>query len=196
MSKFQDKYRVETTRLDVWDYSSPWWYYVTINTKDHIEYFGSIVNGKMVLNELGKIIEDEWQKTKLVRRNVDLDYYVIMPNHLHGIIILNGIERRDDPMGRLPNNAECEIIKNETMQRIVSTKTLKANSLGSIVGQFKPVCTKRIRALGYKCFSWQSSFYDRIIRNEKELYKIRKYITDNPLKWEIEKNSPENIFDL
>lgn len=189
MSKFQDKYRVETARLDVWDYSSPWWYYITINTKNHIEYFGGIVSGKMVLNQIGKIIEDEFQKTKIVRGNVDLDYYIIMPNHLHGIIVLNGIERRDDPAGRLLN-------KTETMQRIVSTKSLKADSLGSIIGQFKSVCTKRIKALGYKNFSWQAGYYDRIIRNEKELYKIRKYITENPLKWEIKKNIPENIFDM
>lgn len=78
------------------------------------------------------------------------------------------------------------------MQRIVST-TLQANSLGSIIGQFKSICTKRIHTNDYENFAWQSGFYDRIIRNEKELYNIRKYIEENPLRWEIEKNTPENL---
>ena len=89
MSKYQNKYRIESARLNVWDYANPWWYYVTINTKDHEEWFGKIVNGEMKINELGKVVEEEWLKTKTVRTNVELDYYVVMPNHFHGIIILN-----------------------------------------------------------------------------------------------------------
>ncbi|MBS3945462.1 MAG: hypothetical protein KGZ42_08185 [Melioribacter sp.] len=77
-----------------WDYSTPWWYYVTINTRNHINYFGQIRNGKMKSNELGKIAEQEWIKTKTLRDNIDLDYYVIMPNHIHGIIILKAVETR------------------------------------------------------------------------------------------------------
>lgn len=119
-----------------------------------------------------------------------------MPNHVHGIIIINETMRRDDPAGRLIHNDGEQINKNETMQRIVFTETLKANSLGSIIGQFKSICSKRIRGIGYSTFSWQPRFYDRIIRNEKELYNIRKYIEQNPLKWEFEKNEPENIFNF
>ena len=81
------------------------------------------------------------------------------------------------------------------MHRIVST-TLKPNSLGSIVGQIKSVCTKQIHSMGYRKFAWQPGYYDRIIRDEKELYNIRKYIEQNPLKWYCEKDNSENIFDL
>ncbi len=196
MTKFQDAFRIESTRLKEWDYSSPWWYYVTINTNDHVEYFGKVENGEMVLNDLGKIVEDEWLKTKEIRKNVGLDYFVVMPNHVHGIIIINETIRRYDPLGRLKQNGSIQINKNETMQRIVSAETLKANSLGSIIGQFKSVCTKRIRYRGITNFSWQPGYYDPIIRNERELYNIRRYIEQNPLKWDLEKSQPENIFDL
>ena len=81
------------------------------------------------------------------------------------------------------------------MHRIVST-TLKPNSLGAIIGQIKSVCTKQIRAMGCKKFSWQERYYERIIRDEKELYNIRKYIEQNPLKWYYEKDKPENIYEL
>ncbi|KAF0149747.1 MAG: transposase [Ignavibacteria bacterium] len=72
MTKFKDTYRIETTRLKVWDYANPWWYYITINTKDHVEYFGRVEYEKMVLNGLGKIVEEEWLKTKNIRANVEL----------------------------------------------------------------------------------------------------------------------------
>lgn len=99
MSKYHNKYRIETARLKEWDYSTPWWYYVTIKTKDQFDHFGKVVNGKMNLNDLGKMVEQEWLKTNVIRKYVELDYFVIMPNHLHGIIILNNntvVEARRD----------------------------------------------------------------------------------------------------
>jgi len=83
-----ETFRIETARLKEWDYTTPWCYYVTINTKQHIEYFGSVVNEKMVLNELGNTVEKELLKARTIRKNVDLDCFVVMPNHFHGIIIL------------------------------------------------------------------------------------------------------------
>ncbi|MDQ7816344.1 MAG: hypothetical protein RDU14_04915 [Melioribacteraceae bacterium] len=94
MTKYKSLSRIESARLRDWDYSTPWWYYVTINTRDHVQYFGCITRGKMEMNELGKIVEAEWIKTKTLRSNIDLDYSVIMPNHIHGIIILTAVETR------------------------------------------------------------------------------------------------------
>jgi len=172
---YQNKFRIESSRLKDWDYSTPWWYYVTICTKDMKCWFGKVESGKMVLNDLGKVVEEEWVKTKDIRDNVDLDYHIIMPNHFHGISIIKDVEtsRRDVSM----------VI--ETDQRPVSTQ-LKPNSLGSIIGQFKSVCTKRIHKIGYDQFKWQPRFYDHIIRNENDLYRIRIYIQNNPLKWELD----------
>lgn len=120
MSKYQDKYRIESARLNVWDYANPWWYYVTINIKDHEEWFGTIVNGEMKISELGKVVEEEWLKTKLVRTNVELDYYVIMPNHFHGIIILN------------ENISNVETCRGKSLQKIkypISSSAYRAQQL-------------------------------------------------------------------
>lgn len=185
MTLYKNTFRIETARLKDWDYSNPWWYYVTINTNEHIDWFGTISKGEMQLNEIGKIIEEEWLRTKIVRKNIDLDYHVVMPNHIHGIIIINPNVETTGPV------VSNKIIYNtETTHRVVST-SLKPNSLGSVIGQFKSVSSKRIHSHGKNNFEWQSRFYDRIIRNEKELLKIRKYILDNPLKWEIEKDNNE-----
>jgi len=188
MTKFKDTYRAESTRLQKWDYSNPWWYYVTINTKDHQEYFGKVENAKMILNKLGKIAEEEWLKTKDIRTNVELDYYVIMPNHIHGIIIINGTELEAHRV-RLKNKTNTNGDACDASLHIVK------NCLSDIIRGFKSVVTKRIREIGFEYFQWQPRFYDRIIRSEKELYNIRKYITENPRKWELEKNTPENIYD-
>jgi len=92
MKLYKNKYRIESARLKDWDYSTPWWYYVTICTKNMKCFFGDVKNGKMVLNEVGEIVKEEWLRTKEMRKKVDLDYFVIMPNHFHGIIIIEGCE--------------------------------------------------------------------------------------------------------
>lgn len=189
MSLYQNKYRIESARLKEWDYSNPWWYYVTINTKNHIKYFGKIDNGEMLLNNVGKIVEEEWLRSKVIRKNIDLDYYVIMPNHLHGIIIINESEVETHRV-RLP-------LKEGTKSGDAFDASLHLikNCLSDIIRGFKSAVTRRIKDLGITNFMWQPRFYDRIIRNEKELFNIRKYIEQNPLKWEYEKNNIENIYD-
>lgn len=174
MHQFQNKYRIESTRLKEWNYSNPWWYYVTINTKNHIKYFGKIINEKMVLNELGLIVNKCWNEIPIHLPNTELDYYVIMPNHLHGIIIINSTVKT----------------------RHASSLQIRQITLSDVVGSFKSAVTKHIHQINYPNFSWQTRFYDRIIRNEKELFNIRKYKEQNPLKWEYEKNSIENIYDI
>ena len=76
-------------RLKEWDYRTPWWYFVTICTDEHIHYSGDVVNEKMKLNKIGKIARIEWLKIEVIRDNVELDEFMIMPNHIHGIIIIN-----------------------------------------------------------------------------------------------------------
>ncbi len=117
MSLYKNKYRIESARLKEWDYANPWWYYVTINTKDHIPYFGEIVDEGIVLNELGLIADTFWKQVPVHYQNVELDYFVVMPNHIHGIIILN--DRRD---------VACN----------VSTETL--NLLWHLLNGFKKLC--------------------------------------------------------
>jgi len=180
MTKFKETFRVESTRLKEWDYSNPWWYYVTINTKNHIHYFGKIVNEEIVLNEIGIHARKTWEEIPNHFQNIELDYFVIMPNHIHGIIIIN----------KNSKDVACNVSTNKYSQ--ISPK---GNSLSVIVRSYKSAVAKFAHENGLMSFSWQERFYDRIIRNEKELYNIRKYIEQNPLKWELEKDNHENICD-
>lgn len=185
MTLYKDKYRVESARLKGWDYSAVGYYFVTICTRDRLCTLGNVVDGVMWLSPVGKIVAEEWQKTALIRENVNLDEWVVMPNHLHGIVVIHENETfhrnvstesklcRDAPVGRLP------------------VTRLYKGSLGSIIGQFKSVCTKRIWAAGHD-FAWQSRFHDEIIRNENMLDKVREYICNNPLKWELDQENPAN----
>jgi len=161
----------KSIRLKEFNYTTPWWYYVTICTNNHKKFFSEIKKGKVVLNEYGKIVEEEWFKTKKIRNNIDLDYHVIMPNHFHGIIIIESSDKT----------------------RLVTTDERRfgkplPGSLSTIIGSFKSAVTKNINIIrkspGNKV--WQSRFYDHIIRNEKDLFRIRTYIQNNPLKWELD----------
>ena len=151
---------------------------VTICTKDRRCVFGTVEKEFVRLSTAGTIITEEWLKTPQVRSDAALDEWVVMPNHLHGIIVM--LDWVHPP---------------ETPQRGVSTKqSKKSHSLGTIIGQFKSACTKRIGATGFNDFAWQPLSFDHIIRNEKELDSIREYIVNNPLKWELEKDNPENLY--
>ena len=92
MSLFKNKFRVESTRLKDWDYSRFWWHYITICTKNKKCWFGNVQNKMMILNEAGKIVESKLLVTKTLRSTVDLDYYVIMPNHFHGLVFIESVE--------------------------------------------------------------------------------------------------------
>jgi len=106
-----------------------------------------------------------------------LDQFVVMPNHLHGIIVIE-----ESPA----------VSRASTPRRRASTRPrLHRNSLGSIIGQFKSVATKRIWAAGYRDFAWQPRFHDHIIRSEPSLNSIRRYIRDNPAKWALDKDNLE-----
>ena len=140
----------------------------------------------MVLNEFGKIVEEEWLRTKEIRNNVDLDYCVIMPNHLHGNIIINGRGELNSPkeLNSTGNNEQGRIQYAPTNNKFNSP----SQSLGAIIRGFKSVVTKRIRKLtgDTELKIWQRNYYEHIIRNELDLHNIRRYIELNPLKWELD----------
>jgi REP element-mobilizing transposase RayT len=193
---YRNKYRVDTARLAHFDYSSPGEYFVTICTEDKICYFGAIANGEMRVSTVGSVVLGEWQQTARVRENVELDAFVVMPNHIHGIIVIkNSLVETIGPI--VSHAEETTHRKIETTHRVVSTrnksKTLQPNSLGSIVGQFKSVCTKRIRAAGFHDFAWQPGYYDHVIRDEKDLERIREYIMMNPSRWDLDDEFAHNI---
>ena len=173
---YKSKYRIESSRLNEWDYSTAWWYYITLCTKNFKYWFGEIKNGKMLLNDLGKIIEEEWLKTKEIRTNVDLDYYVIMPNHIHGIIQIIG--NQDHGRGTMLRTPTAE----QYGKRV-------SNSIPTIVRSFKAVVTKQINEIRQSPGDriWQKNYWEHVIRNEQDLHRIRNYIINNPLKWPSDK---------
>jgi putative transposase len=158
------KRRLSSLRLGDYDYSQEGIYFVTICTQDHKHFFGKIENGKMVLNEIGKIAEKEWLHTENMRKDVRLGTFVIMPNHIHGLICIL------DPVG-----AHCNAPLQPTQ-----------NNLSWIIRGFKSTTTKQIRKIFPK-FKWQRSFYDHIVRSDDDLEKIHEYIIFNPEKWELDK---------
>jgi len=181
-SLFAGKYRINSARLPGWDYGSPGFYYVTICTRNFQPYFGEVVEGEVILSPIGEIVAEEWKKTERIRQNVKLDEWVIMPNHIHGIIEILATDVVETPRRGV-----------STKNKEICKSTLKPNSLGSIIGQFKSICTKRIRSSGHPGFAWQPRFYDHIIRNDEFLHEIRRYIRDNPIKWELDRRNPENL---
>jgi len=170
--KFRNIYRIPSSRLSNWDYSNNGYYFVTICTKERKHYFGEIANNKMKLSKIGEIAKYHWFEIPKHFSFIELDEFIIMPNHVHGIIIINVNNRRD---GACP----------------VSTE--RKNTLGNIVGSFKSVVTKYANNQNIP-FSWQTRFYDQIIRNEKSFYYIRQYIRDNPMNWETDRNNLPSEF--
>lgn len=178
---YKNQYRIPSTRLKHWDYSSVGWYFVTICTYQKHCYFGNVVDGEMKLNQLGEIVYEEWIKTKEIRKNVDLDEFIIMPNHLHGIVIIKY------KFNVVETHCYASIQKNG-----FNKFGPQRHNLASIIRGFKSATTTYIHQLGFYNFHWQSRFYDHIIRNEKSLDEIRRYIKNNPLKWEEDEENPKN----
>ena len=172
---FHNKYRIPSTRRIGWDYTWEGFYFVTICTKDKEHYFGEINNGRMVLSAMGQIVRQEWRQTDRSRTNVTLDAFVIMPNHVHGIVVIknNGVTGRD---GARPVSTGAKPLPHP-------------GSLSAIVGSFKSSCTKIIHHQFLdEPFAWQSRFYDHIIRSADELERVRLYIQHNPEMWDRDRN--------
>ncbi|MFA4833868.1 MAG: transposase [Patescibacteria group bacterium] len=161
-------------RLKEYDYSEDGFYFITICAKNRIECFGDIKNGEMVLNKYGQVAEKQWQWLAGQYSYVKLDEFIIMPNHVHGIVVIDS-----------PN----AVGTGRDLSLHINIKLLS-----DLMGAFKTTSSKLIHQSGFSDFSWQRSFYDRIIYNEQSLMKIREYIRNNPLKWELDRNNSENLF--
>ena len=183
-------------RLRGYDYSKPGLYFITICCYNRKMLFGKIINGKMKLNEYGKIAEREWLKTSQIRDNVKLHEFIVMPNHFHAIVeITYRIENRKTGVGsycdttlRDNRNKTQQNIKNKTEQPLSGqsgNKRSPANSLGAIARGFESAVTKQINVLrNTPCESiWQKNFNDHIIRDKQEYFRIKTYIKNNPVNW-------------
>ena len=159
-------------RLTGYDYSQAGAYFVTLVVRDRSSLFGGVVDGAVQLNDAGRLVRDSWEWLAERYPYVTLDEYVVMPNHLHGIIA----------------------ITNQCRGGSRTAQTLaRRQPLGRMIGAFKTVSTKRLN-LARKTPGrpiWQRNYYERVIRNDEELTAIREYIVNNPVRWELDKYNPE-----
>ena len=189
--KYKNKYRIESTRLQNWDYRWAGAYFITICTQRREHYFGEIIDGKMQLSNIGVIADILWHEIKNHAKNVELGAFVVMPNHIHGILILN-----DNGVGNDGGNVETLHATSlhqpqpqphpQNNNEFMANISPKSNSISTIIRSYKSAVTKHARRLGYR-FAWQSRFYDHIIRDEKSFYTISNYIINNPAKWTDDK---------
>ncbi|MDP4010222.1 MAG: transposase [Candidatus Shapirobacteria bacterium] len=172
---FADKFRVKSARLEGRDYSLPGFYFITICTHNKNKFFGKIINGKIKLSKVGKIVETNMILLSNRFNNIVIDIFVIMPNHIHIVFKINKCSNEflgRDAINRVSTN-QINIIPNP----------MKQFSLGTVIRYFKAKVkfdTNRQKLF----FTWQSRYYDRIIRTEKEYWAIKQYIDNNPKNWQ------------
>ncbi|HLD27558.1 MAG TPA: transposase [Patescibacteria group bacterium] len=166
-------------RLSGYDYSQPGYYFITICTKNRENLFGEIKRNKMVLSAFGHLVKRHWQQIPRVRRNVALDAFIIMPNHIHGIIVIK--QYHVGAIHELPRQRELPLYQRAKRRQMLLFK---------IIGQFKMNSVKQINLYrnSPKTSVWQRNYYEHIIRNERALNRIREYIRNNPTNWQNDRN--------
>ena len=183
------------------DYRSIAAYFVTTCTKDRRCLFGEVCRGRVLLNDVGRIVMEEWKRSEKLRERILLDAWIVMPNHMHGIVCIVPPETKDvSPrgydlqVGRVPTRSVDAPTRDERTTRASSlpqdgnrsAKGPPAKSLSAMVGAFKSSVSRRVNQYRKTAEDtiWQSRFHDRIIRNEREWRARRRYIERNPERWE------------
>ncbi|HAI74128.1 MAG TPA: transposase [Candidatus Moranbacteria bacterium] len=207
-AKFRNKYRIKSTRLKKYDYSQDGAYFITVCTKDREHFFGEIIDEKLQETKQSKICMACWLDLPNHYSNCILDEFVIMPNHAHGIIVIQNHNNlsiavknisTDQTFAKKRSSIEI-VLPVETGFKPVSisvdVRKTKRHSVSEIMRGFKTFTARKIndysKTQGLPF--WQSRFYDRIIRNEDELNRIREYIFNNPANWEKDRNNMENMY--
>jgi REP element-mobilizing transposase RayT len=164
-------------RLQGYDYTQSGAYFVTLVTYQRNVLFGEIIDGEVKLNRKGEIVQEEWFASVNIRKEIRLypEEFVVMPNHVHGIAWIE----YDTSIAIVGANGRSPL-----------HPQMKPRSLGSFIAGFKSSVTKRIRDELNETGIWQRSYYEHIIRNEKELDAIRRYIESNPLNWAEDDENP------
>ncbi len=200
MKKLNDR---RSIRLKGYDYSSPGVYYLTLCTEHRYHLFGKIENGKMILSDEGKNVQKCWYEIPNHYPNVELDAFVIMPNHIHGIIIIkysdniveannnspfiegandHSPQRFPDSPQRFPDSPQRFPDSPQRFPDSPQRPRGTSKTVGAIVRGFKIGVTKLLREK-YKEDIWQRNYYEHIVRTEADLNRIRKYINNNPMNW-------------
>ncbi len=212
MEKYQNRYRIPSARAQWWDYGWNGAYFITICTRDRQHFLGAISNDTMVLSPLGAIADVLWHEIPCHRPVVELGDFVVMPNHIHGILILAKPEETppvetgralSPPNGRALSPPDGRALSPPDGRALsppdghalslpspnigqTRFQNIGENSVSSIVGAYKSAVTKHANRLGLEN-GWQVRFHDHIIRNDAEYQRISDYIIANPANWGMDK---------
>jgi putative transposase len=194
MTQESDKRQRRSIRLPRYDYAQAGGYFVTMVTRDRECLFGEVIDGEMRPNEFGRIVQAAWRELPDHYQDVECDVFVVMPNHVHGIIILaegGAVEESDVGAGLKPALANFR-------PAITPRADLKpAAPLTEIIRAFKTFSARRVNELratpGVPV--WQRNYYEHVVRGENELNGIREYIANNPVQWEMDRENPLRMWD-
>jgi len=185
VAKDANTLRHRSIRLPGYDYTQAGAYFITVCTRDRQCLCGDIIDGESRLSAEGQIVEECWKGISIHFPEITPDVFVVMPNHLHGVLWIEA------------KGAACSAPTIERFGRPVS------NSVPTIVRSFKAAVTRQINLLHSRGTApervegrapttiWQRNYYERVIRNEEELRRIRQYIVENPLRWALDRENPQ-----
>jgi REP element-mobilizing transposase RayT len=190
-----DIHHRRSIRLKGYDYSQCGYYFITICTKHRRCLFGEIENGQMILNNAGKMIDRWWNELKNKYANIEIDEYVVMPNHCHGIINIVGIVGADGIVGEdlcvFPDNKSGEELR---MGEHAGSPQQMGRPIYKMIQWFKTMTTneyiRNVKQNHWEPFDgkiWQRNYYEQIVRDEISLRRIREYIVNNPYQWQQDK---------
>jgi putative transposase len=180
MALYQGKYRIESARLRGWDYRSRGWYFVTICTRNRANLFGEVVDQQVQLSRIGRIAASELQSLPNHYNNVTVDESVVMPNHVHAIIAIDG-EHCFSP------HAHMEL----PFADAVAFGPPRPGSLSAIIRSFKAGVTRRVNEFAMEPVIWQARFHDHLLRGDRAIEAVREYIRNNPVNWVVDRENPD-----
>jgi putative transposase len=185
MNNNPNPHRRRALRLREFDYTQAAAYFVTVCTHHRTCLFGEITDGKMLLHDPGRIVRAAWQALPQHYPHVRLDAFVVMPNHIHGVIVLT-------PMGSVGAVLAGAGLKPAPTE---STTVARRHGLTEIVRAFKMFSARRVNATRAAPGTplWQRNYYEHVVRDEDELNRIREYIDLNPLQWDLDGDNPRNL---
>ena len=180
MALYQGKYRIDSIRLKNHDYGSDGYYFITICTRNREFFFGDVIAGEMRLSAIGEIAQKFWQEIPEHSTYAYLDQYVIMPNHVHGIIVISH-----------PPAKQSEI---KSFSQKNKFGPLPSSSIPIIINTYKAAVTRWCNKNDQSNFYWQPRFYEHVTQDKNALERIRTYIVNNPKKWEYDRNNSNNLW--
>lgn len=203
MDKYQNKYRIPSARLPHWDYGHNGAYFITICTAQRTHFFGTVTNGTMQLNTLGTLAQQYWQDIPQHFPYVQLQNFVVMPNHTHGILVIDksdAVETQFIASPHAPHAPDTSDTPPVETQLIASLpggfagqkNPLLNDNIPRVIRWYKGRCAFEMRKIN-PAFAWQSRYHDHIIRDNKSFDTIQHYIANNPANWEKDKFYAQTI---